>query len=221
MAPQPSEADIIFNRANVTLARSKRLVASWLPPRTEDEMKNAKTEEEIEKEEQELFTPMPELLGLGAKPPEDIKDGDLKRQKLSSNDVLRKQLLGKDYARAQDKESRRQGIHGGLGGILSAGSKSRPTPTKRKAEDESSGDEGGRSSLGKRKYRDMGTSNGSEGTKLDASNNHVEPNEHARAGKNARKATNYLDEVLSQKEKKHKKKKKKKGAEEDGRPPMD
>lgn len=65
MAPQPSEADIIFNRANVALAKSQRLVASWLPPRTEDEIKNAKTEEETEKEEQELFTPMPELYVCG------------------------------------------------------------------------------------------------------------------------------------------------------------
>lgn len=61
MAPQPSEADILFNRANVALAKSQRLVASWLPPLTQEEIKNARTEEEIEKEEQELFTPVPEL----------------------------------------------------------------------------------------------------------------------------------------------------------------
>lgn len=66
MAPQPSEADIIFNRANVALAKSQRLVASWLPPRTEEEIKNAKTEEEIEREEQELFTPVPELYVCGS-----------------------------------------------------------------------------------------------------------------------------------------------------------
>ena len=61
MAPQPSEADIIFNRANVALAKSQRLIASWLPPRSDDEIKTAKTEEEIEREEQEMFTPVPEL----------------------------------------------------------------------------------------------------------------------------------------------------------------
>lgn len=65
MAPQPSEADIIFNRANVALANSQRLVASWLPPRTADELKNAKTEEEIEKEEREMFTPVPEVYVRG------------------------------------------------------------------------------------------------------------------------------------------------------------
>ena len=57
----PSEADIIFNRANVALAKSQRLVASWLPPRTEEEIKNTKSEEEIEREEQEMFTPVPEV----------------------------------------------------------------------------------------------------------------------------------------------------------------
>ncbi|KAL8855371.1 MAG: hypothetical protein Q9198_010850, partial [Flavoplaca austrocitrina] len=61
MTAQPSEADIIFNRANVALAKSQRLVASWLPPPTDSELKNAKTEEQIEKEEQEMFTPAPEV----------------------------------------------------------------------------------------------------------------------------------------------------------------
>lgn len=57
----PSEADIIFNRASVALAKSQRLIASWLPPPTASELAKAKTEEEIEKEEQEMFTPIPEL----------------------------------------------------------------------------------------------------------------------------------------------------------------
>ena len=62
MPAATSEADIIFNRANVALAKSQRLISSWLPPRTEEELRNAKTEMEIEKEEEEMFTPMPELL---------------------------------------------------------------------------------------------------------------------------------------------------------------
>lgn len=61
MTTKPSEADIIFNRANVALAKSQRLVASWLPPRTDAELKNAKTDDQIEKEEQEMFTPVPEV----------------------------------------------------------------------------------------------------------------------------------------------------------------
>lgn len=55
-----SEAEIIFNRANVALARSQRLIASWLPPKTQDELANEKTEEELQREEDEIFTAVPE-----------------------------------------------------------------------------------------------------------------------------------------------------------------
>lgn len=62
MAPM-SEADtIILNKANIALAKSQRLIASWLPRGSAKEPPaNAKSEAEIDREEQELFTPMPEL----------------------------------------------------------------------------------------------------------------------------------------------------------------
>lgn len=60
MALSKSESDIILNRANVALARSQRLVASWLPDRSADELANAKSEEEIQREEDEIFTAVPE-----------------------------------------------------------------------------------------------------------------------------------------------------------------
>ncbi|KAL8809971.1 MAG: hypothetical protein Q9223_005069 [Gallowayella weberi] len=215
MVSRPSEANIIFNRANVALAKSQRLVASWLPPRTDDEVKNAKTEEQIEKEEQKIFTPVPEVLGLGAKVPEDLKDGDLKRQKLSSNDVLRRQLLGKDHARLPNKGGHAQGNQRTAGGPLPIGSKPRPPSSKRRAEDESSsGDEGGRSSLGKEKQKksvEIVESVETEGVDIDATNNEESPRQWVKAAKSSKKANNYLDEVLSQrKEKKPKKKKKRK-----------
>jgi hypothetical protein len=58
---EPSEAEIVFNRANVALAKSQRLIASWLPPRTPEELASAKTEEELEREDQDLFASVPEL----------------------------------------------------------------------------------------------------------------------------------------------------------------
>jgi len=61
MDKKGSEADVIFNRASVALAKSQRLIASWLPPKSEEERRNEKTEEEKEREEQEIFTPVPEL----------------------------------------------------------------------------------------------------------------------------------------------------------------
>ncbi|KAI4186574.1 MAG: hypothetical protein L6R41_003390 [Letrouitia leprolyta] len=207
MAPQPSEADIIFNRANVALAKSQRLVASWLPPRTEEEIKNAKTEEEIEREEQELFTPVPELLGLGAKPPEDIKDGDPNRQKLTSNDLLRRQLLGKDHTRLQTKSSQREGYPNGHGGAVSAGSKPRPQSTKRKVEEENSGDEDGRSSLGKKKQRKFDDHEGGNVVDVEKDSRHEHQDEQRVSLKHSKVTGSYIDEILSQREKKRKKKK--------------
>ena len=58
-----NETDVIFNRANVALARSQRLIASWLP-KAADEVANAKTEEQLRREEDEIFTPVPEKYAL-------------------------------------------------------------------------------------------------------------------------------------------------------------
>ena len=59
--PTPAEADIIAARANVALARDQRLVASWLPPRTESELSIAMAKEDLKQDEKEIFTPVPEL----------------------------------------------------------------------------------------------------------------------------------------------------------------
>lgn len=61
MDKKGTDADVIFNRASVALAKSQRLIASWLPPKSEEERAKEKTEEELEKEEKEIFTPIPEL----------------------------------------------------------------------------------------------------------------------------------------------------------------
>jgi hypothetical protein len=60
MALSKSESDVILNRANVALARSQRLVASWLPEKTTSELENTKSEEEIQREEDAIFTAVPE-----------------------------------------------------------------------------------------------------------------------------------------------------------------
>jgi hypothetical protein len=60
MSLSKTESDVILNRANVALARSQRLVASWLPAQTEDELANVKSEEELQREEDEIFTAVPE-----------------------------------------------------------------------------------------------------------------------------------------------------------------
>lgn len=61
MAPDPSSADIILNKAALLIAKNQRLVSSWLPPPVPSS-EPPKSEAEIEKEEQEIFgTPLPEL----------------------------------------------------------------------------------------------------------------------------------------------------------------
>lgn len=60
MSLSKTETDVILNKANVALARSQRLVASWLPPKTQEEQANTKSEEELQREEDEVFTAVPE-----------------------------------------------------------------------------------------------------------------------------------------------------------------
>ncbi|MCJ1472761.1 hypothetical protein MMC13_001410 [Lambiella insularis] len=207
--PDPTnEADVLFNRANVALAKSQRLVASWLPPRTTEEVPNTKSEEETEREEKETFAPIPELLGLGAPLPKDIKDGDGRRQELSSNDKLRKQLLGKDFAKLYGPSGSRTRL--GLG-TLPIGSKPRPAASTVREEMRDDNDEEGRSSLGKPK----------RGAK--ANRPVVEEQEHAdeigtqshdatelhELHSSSKRARNYLDEVLAEKMRKKAKKKQK------------
>ncbi|KAL8673114.1 MAG: hypothetical protein Q9168_002446 [Polycauliona sp. 1 TL-2023] len=219
MTAPPSEADIIFNRANVALAKSQRLVASWLPPRTDNELKSAKTDEQIEKEEQEMFVPVPEVLGLGAKIPENLKDWDLKRPKLSSNDQLRRQLLGKDHAKLGVKGGFQQTALNDAGPSLQVGSKPRPRPVKRGLEDDSSDEEGGRASLGRKKVKkpaeDIETEQADHvggGTKIKEERRDEQHGTEKPSGR----ARNYLDEVLSQNREKKRKSRRKKEKKDEG-----
>ena len=224
-APAPSEADIIFNRANVALAKSQRLIASWLPPRTEEELRNVKSEEEIEREEQEMFAPVPELsvytthalrvilfspsplrLGLGAPLPQEIKNGDERRQELSSNDKLRKQLLGQEFAKLFGKtgSAAKKGV-----GNLPLGSKPRPVATEPVA-DEDGEEDLGRSSLGKPKRKIEADSPDVEQEERGGDNNEALHQFNSRgkgSTSSSKRGSTYLDEVLAEKLRKKKKKK--------------
>ena len=142
-------------------------------------------------------------LGLGATAP---KDGDFKRQDLSSNDKLRKQLLGKDFARLYGRSG--SGGKSGLG-VLPMGSMPRPTAAKRPVEEDEE-DEGGRSSLGKSKRRREVNKQGSDEPADDTGT--IKANESDQAGRvsKPRKSSNYLDEVLADIDRKKRQKKRKK-----------
>lgn len=158
-------------------------------------------------------------LGLGAKILENIKDGDLQRQKLSVNDELRKQLLGRDHARIQAKTN---GGRNGMGGIvpgpgpMMAGSKPRPESLKRPIQEESEGEEGGRSSLGKtRKKKQVQVRLGENADAVVAEELNDRQEEPAVTANTHKRLNRYLDEVLARREG-NKKKKRPKRRKENG-----
>ena len=55
-----SEADLISSRSSLILAQSHSLVRSWLPPKTAGEISNEKTEDELEAEDRESLTIVPD-----------------------------------------------------------------------------------------------------------------------------------------------------------------
>lgn len=60
MSLSKTDTDIILNKANIALARSQRLVASWLPSETTASQGNVKNDSEVQREEDEIFTAVPE-----------------------------------------------------------------------------------------------------------------------------------------------------------------
>ncbi len=146
-------------------------------------------------------------LGLGAPLPKDVLDGDKRRSELSSNDRLRKQLLGKDMAK----------LHGRIVGRTPVGSgghqtleRPRPAPVKRRLEqdDDREEDECGRSSLGKTKRRSVEVMH--EGARTDGVNATQSLGDGPISQSPGRRtASNYLDQLLAEKSQRKIKKRKK------------
>lgn len=64
-----SQADVIFNRASLALAKSQQLIASWLPPKQGEELKAPDSTEAVDEDDKEIFTPTPELYLLARPKP--------------------------------------------------------------------------------------------------------------------------------------------------------
>ncbi len=232
MAPTIPQADLLANKTALLLSKSQRLIQSWLSPPSPTSKHATETVAGLEQEDEALFVAEPELyvffrtlltfggglkrlyglmlffrLGVGATVP---KDGEMKREELEDYDKLRRQLLGKNWERNQNR--RRQEAEETTGGNK-AGCKSRlPVQSERKGEE--SEDDGGRSSLGKSKRKRM----------VEFDNEHDDTSlVHDQAG-SAGKASagdahdmlrpptlgNYLDEVLAERSSRRRKKSKKK-----------
>ncbi|KAI9820219.1 MAG: hypothetical protein M1827_005841 [Pycnora praestabilis] len=205
MPATTSEADIIFNKANVALAKSRRLIASWLPPPTAEEVANAKTEEELEREEAEIFAPVPELLGLGAPIPKGTVDGSANRKELTSNETLRRQLLGKKRALAMRKRAQGLGKQD-VDTHRPVTKLSRPNSATAGDGDEDE-EEGGRSSLGKSKRRREELVE-TQNVEAEVEAKEMVENALPRKHKVRKRSGNFLDEMLAEKSLKKKKRRK-------------
>ena len=145
-------------------------------------------------------------LGLGAPLPKDTQDGSSNRKKLSSNDKLRKQLLGRDMQKLGQKASTIS-----RNGPAVSKSVSQPHKNAKQIVDtaESEDEEEGRSSLGKRKkkseaYMDMAAEEGEE----NADGSDGGRKKATKRSVSGQKSGGYLDEVLSARSRSRKKKSK-------------
>ncbi|CDM26817.1 hypothetical protein DTO013E5_6988 [Penicillium roqueforti] len=212
MSLSKSESDVILNRANIALSRSQRLVASWLPQQTPEELANPKTDEELQREEDEIFTAVPETLGVGAPLPQKAADGSWNRTELDSNDKLRKQLLGKNYDRVMKAAAEQKAANAASTAAAASASAS---VSKADVEDEYDEEDGRSAMLARQKNKRKGGAGAGRGVHpaaaaAEARDKGGEEGEGevvpapARS-KGRKKATSYLDELLAERAKKRKK----------------
>ncbi|KAL7276929.1 hypothetical protein RUND412_000073 [Rhizina undulata] len=206
-----SSGDVIQARISVSIAQARRLVSSWLPPPTPEEILATRSDEQLAKEDEEMFKPMPPRLGLGAPIPKDFLDGDSKTSKeFTSNDKLKRKLMGRKAAATSDKAKFSVAAH----------CLSKPMPRTNATGEESSDEDEGRSSLGKSKRRkvkaeEQADEQADENETSDqgafvSSKPSASPKsspEPAKSSNGAPRFANYLDAHLAQKSKQKKKKK--------------
>jgi hypothetical protein len=128
MDKPPSEGDIWLSRINVSLARSQRVLQSWLPPKDTTTATASSQNDVNDDEDDEDFTAMGESVGVGAKT--SLNDDSLpSKSKLSAtNQKLLEQLLGKKAANAKLKEQKPHRSTNGLDASKPMPSSSKPAP---------------------------------------------------------------------------------------------
>ena len=142
-------------------------------------------------------------MGLGGTIP---KDGEVKTA-TASNDKLRKQLLGKDYAKKHTDRKGREEQSKPKSGQLRVGSK----PHTIRGKDDDSEDNEGRSSLGKSKHRVNSMEEAVHtGVKSLMQSDNAMLDQPVDPPRPSKRANNYLDEVLADRSRKKQKSKRKK-----------
>lgn len=221
-----SQADIILNRTNVALARSQRLIQSWLPPKPESSLSQLEQDAE---EEDDDFRGDSEVGGIGSTAQRDdsgLPEGAFKRRNPGANDKLLDSLLGKKAANAHRKA---QALAKSGPGQPQSAPKPLPKETLKRSAQESDSDEeeGGRAAAfsSKRAKPPKPQRKAPEETvESNVEAEEVEDGEDVKsapvgaklsqetstAGKGGRKRpASYLDELLGQKANKKNKRKKK------------
>nr|POE78643.1 hypothetical protein CFP56_62894 [Quercus suber] len=206
-------AEILLNRTNVALARSQRLIESWLPPRP-DASSAAVTSTDGDNDDtgdENAFNSMSEIAGIGSVKAFAVEDDGVRNRRgglTKGNERLLETILGRKGARERMK-SLGKGAAGAVGGheavkkMEGRGGKGREREVKDEDEDEEERD----ARFGGRKRRRV----------EDESEKTETPVEDGEAGKLAptakrarverRKPVSYLDELLAGKKNKKNKKK--------------
>ncbi|KAF3939691.1 hypothetical protein ABW19_dt0206246 [Dactylella cylindrospora] len=84
---------VLQNKLAVSLAQKRKLISSWLPPSTADELANGKSVEEIAAEDEEIWRSRPATLGVGHPIPSSGSSTDNYNRE---DDLLRRRLLGQN-----------------------------------------------------------------------------------------------------------------------------
>jgi hypothetical protein len=227
-----SQADIIFNRTNVALARSQRLIQSWLPPKPE-----AEQDSPANQDDDDDFRGDSEIGGIGSAAQKDdsgLPEGAFKRRNPGANDKLLDSLLGKKAANAHRK-AQALAKQSATAQPQTAAKPAVKETAKRPAQDSDSDDEGGRAAAFKSKRprpskpqpkiagepteNDTDARAADEEVKANVTEPSPEPlQETITASKTGgrKRPASYLDELLGQKANKKDKKKKKAAASDSG-----
>ncbi|EPS42777.1 hypothetical protein H072_3240 [Dactylellina haptotyla CBS 200.50] len=82
---------VLQNQLAVSLSQKRKLISSWLPPPTADELVNQKSAEDIVTDENDIWKSRPATLGVGHPIPSSSSIADAYNHE---NDLLRRRLLG-------------------------------------------------------------------------------------------------------------------------------
>lgn len=216
-----AESEVILNRTNIALARSRKLIESWIScPKSADS--------EVDEAEED-FTAESETAGIGSLMNVEEENGLLRglgQGRLGSKDNLLEQILGKKAAQAHKKSRGASNVPTDPQHVSSKRSQGAAGPNKRKAESDDEEDGRGSAFMSKNARRTEAASGPK--TLLKSTSEHVNQDQppsssDARASAvkkqalptsysgrkdqlSSKKAISYLDEILAQNSGKKKRK---------------